>query len=272
MRLATWNVNSLRARLDRVLEFLRRSDVDVLAIQETKLADAAFPVAVFEQLGYQVAHHGFNHWNGVAVLSRVGLEDVQRGFPAQPGYGDPEVVEARAVSAVAGGVRVWSLYVPNGREQGHPHFEYKLAWLKALGQQVSGQLEADPDAALVLAGDYNIAPTDADVWSVEYYADKTHTSPAERAAFTGLLDAGLSDPVRAFTSAPKTFTYWDYQQLRFPKNRGMRIDFLLCSESVSARVTAAGIDREERKGKGASDHAPVVLDLLDTGTSIGSSS
>ncbi|NNG34610.1 exodeoxyribonuclease III [Nakamurella aerolata] len=264
MRLATWNVNSLRARMDRVLEFMRRSEVDVLAVQETKLADAAFPVQPFEELGYQVAHHGLNHWNGVAVLSRVGLDDVQRGFPGQPGYGDPAVVEARAVSALAGGIRVWSLYVPNGREQGHPHFDYKLAWLKALGEQVSGQLAADLDAALVLAGDYNIAPTDADVWSVEYYADKTHTSPPERAAFQGLLDAGLSDPVRAFTRAPKTFTYWDYQQLRFQKNRGMRIDFMLCSDAVRDRVSGASIDRDERKGKGASDHAPVLLDLLDT--------
>ncbi|WP_029135674.1 exodeoxyribonuclease III [Nakamurella lactea] len=261
LRLATWNVNSIRARTDRVIEFLRRSDVDVLAIQETKVRDDGFPVAAISDLGYQVAHHGLNQWNGVAVLSRVGLDDVQVGFPGMPGYGEPPATEARALSAVCGGVRVWSVYVPNGREIEHPHYQYKLAWLEALARYGTEALAADPALQMAFCGDYNIAPTDADVWSVDYYLDKTHTTPPERAAFQAVVDAGYADVVRPYTSEPRTFTYWDYQQLRFPKNRGMRIDFVLASAALAARVTSARIDREERKGKGASDHAPVIVEF-----------
>jgi exodeoxyribonuclease-3 len=261
LRLATWNVNSIRARAERVVDFLRRSNVDVLAIQETKVADAGFPGQEIEALGYQIAHHGLNQWNGVAVLSRVGLDDVMTGFPGIPSYGEPPVTEARALSAVCAGVRVWSVYVPNGREIDHPHYHYKLDWLTALARYGADQLAADQGLQMAFCGDYNIAPTDADVWSVEYYLDKTHTTPRERAAFQAVVDAGYSDVVRAFTSEPRTFTYWDYQQLRFPKNRGMRIDFVLASAALAARVTSASIDREERKGKGASDHAPVIVEF-----------
>lgn len=261
IRLATWNVNSIRARVDRVVEFLRRSDVDVLAIQETKARDDAFPAAAVADLGYQVAHHGLNQWNGVAVLSRVGLDDVRVGFPGMPQYGEPAVAEARAISAVCAGVRVWSVYVPNGREIDHPHYHYKLDWMAALAQYGRQALVEDPDLQMAFCGDYNIAPTDADVWSVDYYLDKTHTTPRERAAFAAVVDAGYADVVRPYTAEPRTFTYWDYQQLRFPKNRGMRIDFVLASPALAARTAAATIDREERKGAGASDHAPVIVDF-----------
>lgn len=263
LRLATWNVNSVRARSERLLALLQRSQVDVLAVQETKATTSSFPVAAVEALGYQVAHHGVNQWNGVAVLSRIGLDDVQIDFPDIPSYGDPPAVEARAISAVCGGVRVFSLYVPNGREIDHPHFVYKLDWLAALQRHTRSLLTADPAAAVLLCGDFNIAPTDADVWSTEFFQGHTHVTARERGAFAALLEVGLTDLVRPYTSEPRTFTYWDYRQLRFPKNRGMRIDFLLGSSAVAARVSGAGIDREERKGVGASDHAPVFVDLRE---------
>lgn len=261
VRLATWNVNSVRARLDRVLEFLRRSDVDVLAIQETKVADAGFPADAVAELGYQVAHHGLNQWNGVAVLSRVGLDDVQVGFPKMPMFGEPLVAEARAVSAVCAGIRVWSLYIPNGREIGHPHFHYKLAWVAALREYGATALAADPTLQMAFCGDYNIAPTDADVWSPAFFQGRTHVTPDERAAFGALVDAGFADLARPFTAEPRTFTYWDYTQLRFQKKQGMRIDFVLGSAPLAARAIGASIDIDERKGKGASDHAPVIIEL-----------
>jgi len=261
MRVATWNVNSIRSRIDRVEAWLERTGVDVLAIQETKAREDQFPFERFAALGYEVAHHGLNQWNGVAIVSRVGLDDVTVGFEGMPGWGEPVAPEARAIGATCGGVRIWSLYIPNGRSLDDPHLAYKLDWLGALAQAGRGWLAADPDAQIALLGDWNIAPTDADVWSVEYYADKTHTSPGERAAFQGVLDAGFADVVRPHTSEPGTFTYWDYTQLRFPKRQGMRIDFALCSPALARRVVGAAIDREERKGKGASDHAPVVFEV-----------
>jgi len=263
VRIATWNVNSIRSRIDRVEAWLQRSDCDVLALQETKATEAQFPLDRLTALGYEVAHHGLSQWNGVAILSRVGLEDVQVGFEGMPGYGDPLAAEARALGATCGGVRVWSLYVPNGRTLDDPHLAYKLDWLAQLRVSASKWLADDPSAQIALVGDWNIAPTDDDVWDMEFFAGRTHVSPPERAAFSAIVDAGYTDVVRPHTPGPGVYTYWDYQQLRFPKRQGMRIDFVLGSPALTARVEAASIDREERKGKGASDHAPVIVDLAE---------
>jgi exodeoxyribonuclease-3 len=261
MRIATWNVNSIRSRIDRVEAFLARTDIDVIAIQETKAREDQFPFDRFAALGYEVVHHGLSQWNGVAIASRVGIEDVQVGFDGIPGWGEPLEAEARAIGAVCNGVRVWSLYIPNGRAPDDPHMTYKLDWVGALAKAGTSWLAADPTAQIALCGDWNIAPFDEDVWSVEYYADKTHTSPGERAAFHGVVEAGFTDVVRPHNPGPGVYTYWDYTRLAFQKRRGMRIDFALCSPALAARVTGALIDREERKGKGASDHAPVVIQL-----------
>ncbi|MEO5832066.1 MAG: exodeoxyribonuclease III [Nakamurella sp.] len=264
LRFATWNVNSIRARTERLIGWLQRADVDVVALQETKATDGNFPYEALADIGYEVAHHGFSQWNGVAIVSRVGLEDVQPGFADLPpfGSGDTEpVAEARAIGATCGGIRIWSLYVPHGRAVDDPHYIYKLAWLEALRADAAGWLAADPQARIALTGDFNIAPTDADVYDATAFAGHTHVTEPERAAFRALNDAGYTDVVRPFTAAPRTYTYWDYQQLRFPKNRGMRIDFALCSPALAAQVTGARIDREERKGKGASDHAPVIVEI-----------
>ncbi|MBS4728471.1 exodeoxyribonuclease III [Mycobacterium sp. SM1] len=265
MRLATWNVNSIRIRLDRVLDWLGRAEVDVLAMQETKCADDQFPALPFFERGYEVAHVGFNQWNGVAIASRVGLRDVEVGFAGQPTWrnspeGEP-TAEARALAASCGGVRVWSLYVPNGRALDDPHYAYKLDWLAALRDTAEGWLRDDPSALIALAGDWNIAPTDDDVWSVEFYRGSTHVSEPERKAFNAIIDAQFTDVVRPFTPGPGVYTYWDYTQLSFPKGRGMRIDFILASPALAARVTDAQIVREERKGKAPSDHAPVLVDV-----------
>ncbi len=259
MRIATWNVNSARARLERIAAWIERSDVDVVALQETKCKDDQFPTERFEAMGYQVAHHGHSQWNGVAILSRVGIEDVELGFPGQPGWGEPLAAEARALGATCGGVRVWSLYVPNGRQLGDPHLAYKLDWLEHLRAAGTQWLADDPSAQVALVGDWNVAPRDEDVWDMAVFANSTHVSPPERAAFDAIVDAGYADVVRPHTEGQ--FTYWDYTQLRFPKKQGMRIDFVLASPALAARVTGAAIDREERKGKGASDHAPVVVDV-----------
>ena len=276
MRLATWNVNSIRARVDRVADWLERADVDVLAMQETKCSDDQFPTMPFAALGYEVVHCGFNQWNGVAIASRIGIDDVEVGFDGQPTWGDkPEVeavAEARALGATCGGVRVWSLYIPNGRSVGSPHYLYKLEWLAALRNTAASWLTADPSAPIALVGDWNIAPIDDDVWDISLFQESTHVTDAERAAFTAVVDAGFTDVVRPFTPGPGTFTYWDYTQLRFPKNRGMRIDFILGSQGLADRVTHAEIARDERKtGKdrvgSPSDHAPVVVDIGPGGAS-----
>ena len=261
MRIATWNVNSIRSRVDRVEAWLQRTDVDVLAVQETKATDAQFPFDRLRALGYEVAHHGLNHWNGVAILSRVGLTDVQPSFPDAPSWGSPAVVEARALTATCGGVRVTSVYVPNGRHIADPHMVYKLDWLARLQVHARAWVEAGESAAIL--GDWNIAPQDDDVWSMEYYREKSHVSPGERAAFQGFLDAGFVDVVRPHAPGPGVYTYWDYKMLSFQKRRGMRIDFILGTPAFAARVEGAAIDREERKGQGASDHAPVVVQLAD---------
>ncbi|MFR9750654.1 exodeoxyribonuclease III [Nocardia sp. 004] len=269
MRLATWNVNSIRSRIDRVADWLDRQNIDVLAIQETKCRDDQFPFERFDELGYEVAHLGINQWNGVAIVSRVGLTDIEFAFPDQPGFDkdagesllDNPTVEARAIGATCGDLRVWSLYVPNGRALDDPHYSYKLAWLAALRDNAARWLAEDPQAKIALVGDWNVAPTDDDVWSVEYFADKTHISQPERDAFHAVVDAGYSDVMRPFAPGPGVYTYWDYTQLRFPKKEGMRIDFILASPALSAGVTEAAVDREERKGKGASDHAPVIAEF-----------
>ena len=263
MRLATWNVNSVRSRIDRVEALLKRHDIDVLALQETKARDDQWPTMGLESMGYEVATHGFNQWNGVAIVSRVGLTDVQVGFEGMPEYGEPPVAEARAMGATCGGVRMWSVYVPNGRAVGDPHLDYKLRWLEALRAAASTWHEHQPDLPTAIAGDWNIAPTDEDVWDIAVFAKSTHVTPPERAAFQAILAAGFADLVRPYVAGADGFTYWDYYRQRFERNKGMRIDFLLGSPRLQERVTHAFVDREARAGKGASDHAPVVVELAD---------
>jgi exodeoxyribonuclease-3 len=263
MRIATWNVNSVRSRIDRVEAFVKRQEIDVLALQETKARDDQWPVMGLEAMGYQVASFGSNQWNGVAIVSRVGIEDVQRGFDGMPVYGEPAAAEARAMGATCDGVRVWSLYVPNGRKVGDPHLDYKLDWLRALRDAAAGWLADDPDRQVALTGDWNIAPQDDDVFDIAQFAKSTHVTPPERAAFQAVVDAGYADVVRPHQPGPEVYTYWDYYRQRFERNRGMRIDFVLGSPALAARVTDAQIDREERAGKGASDHAPVIVELED---------
>ncbi len=257
MRIATWNVNSLRSRIDRVEAFLERHDVDVLAVQETKAREDQLPLMGLQSRGYEVAAAGYHQWNGVAIISRVGLEDVQIGFPEMPEFGDPPAAEARAIGATCGGVRIWSLYVPNGRKIDDPHYDYKLEWLDRL--HASAKTWADQPTALV--GDFNIAPQDEDVFDPAAFAKSTHVTPRERAAFQAFLDAGYADVVRPHTPGTAGYTYWDYYRQRFERNRGMRIDFVLGSPALAQRVSGAFIDREERAGKGASDHAPVLVEL-----------
>ena len=265
LRLATWNVNSIRTRLPRVLDWLERGEVDVLAMQETKCSDQQFPTMPFLEIGYEVAHVGFNQWNGVAIASRIGLDDVQVGFDGQPTWSSkPDVAaaaEARALAATCAGLRVWSLYVPNGRTLDDPHYTYKLNWLAALRNTAEDWLRDDPTAPIALVGDWNIAPTDDDVFDIAAFAKDTHVTPPERAAFQAVLDAGYVDVVRPHVPEADAYTYWDYYRQRYERNRGMRIDFVVGSRPFADRVTGAFIDREERAGQGASDHAPVVVDL-----------
>ncbi|MFH5821722.1 exodeoxyribonuclease III [Georgenia sp. AZ-5] len=258
MRLATWNVNSIRTRVDRVVAFLERSGTDVLAMQETKCREDQFPHLAFEAAGYEVVHHGLNQWNGVAVATRVGYSDVEVGFPGMPTWGDPAAAEARALGVTCDGVRVWSLYVPNGRTLEDPHYLYKLQWLAALKEAAGGWLAEDPAARIALVGDWNIAPRDEDVWDMAAFEGATHVSEPERAAFRALDEAGFSEVTRRYV---QQYTYWDYKQLRFPRNEGMRIDFVQASPELAAHVTGAGIERDERKGKAPSDHVPVVVDI-----------
>lgn len=266
VKIATWNVNSMRARADRLEAWLEKSEPDVLAIQETKCKDDNFPWELFEHNGYDVAHFGFSQWNGVAIASRVGMKDVERTFPGQPAFGkngkDP-VQEARAIGATCGEVRLWSLYVPNGRAREDEHMSYKLQWLQQLREHAHTWLTEDPQAQIVLAGDWNIAPHDEDVWDIDHFQknELTHVTDPERAAFHEFAEAGYADVVRPYAPGPGVYTYWDYTSLRFQKRQGMRIDFHLASPAVAARVQNAYIDKDERRGKGASDHAPVVLEL-----------
>lgn len=254
MRLATWNVNSLKARLSRVEEWLTDVQPDVVCLQETKLADAAFPEMAFQALGYEAFHHGEGRWNGVAILSRVGLENPAVGFG--PDDDDPE---ARLAWATCGGIRVASAYVPNGRALGHDHYHYKLRWMENLRLQLAR--DHDPAQEVVVAGDFNIAPTDADVWDPSRFVDTTHTSPAERAALSELEAWGLVDTFRLKQPEPGLFSWWDYRAGSFHKRQGMRIDLILATKPVVDRVRFTTIDRNARKGQQPSDHAPVIVDL-----------
>jgi exodeoxyribonuclease-3 len=256
VRIATWNVNSLKQRLPRLLPWLDQRKPDVVCLQETKIADAGFAELLGDELvsrGYEVAVHGEAAWNGVAILSRVGLDDVVRGLEGAPGFPNPE---ARAVAATCGGVRVTSVYVPNGRTPDSDHYQYKLAWLGSLRDAVA----AGPEAAVV-CGDMNIAPTDEDVFDPEAYIGQTHVTEPERAALAELLSLGLHDVVRDRWPGERVFSYWDYRAGMFHQDLGMRIDLVLASGVVAERVKAAWIDRHARKGTGPSDHAPVIVDL-----------
>ncbi|MFB2585084.1 exodeoxyribonuclease III [Herbiconiux liukaitaii] len=264
MRVATWNVNSIRARVGRVVDWLVRQDVDVLAMQEIKCKESQFPFEAFQEAGYEVVLHGLNQWNGVAFASRLPMHDVESTFTGMPGFGkaldDGTLpLEARALGVTVDDVRLWSLYVPNGRDLDNPHYTYKLAWLHELAEQTRGWMAEHPDQPLALMGDWNIAPFDSDVWDRELFEGSTHVSEPERAAFRAFEDLGLADVVRPLV--PTGYTYWDYKQLRFPRNEGMRIDFIMGSPAFQSLVTAASIDREERKGDAPSDHVPVVVDL-----------
>ncbi|KHK95098.1 exonuclease [Microbacterium mangrovi] len=269
MRLATWNVNSIRARVARTVDFAVRENIDVLAMQEIKCKPEQFPYAPFEEAGYEVHAHGLNQWNGVAIASRLPVEDVRTAFPGMPGFakgheGPDQPQEARAMGATIDGVEVWSLYVPNGRSLDDPHYTYKLDWLAALTEYTRSTLETTPELPLALVGDFNIAPTDEDNGDPTVIVGlTTHVSPPERHAFRQLLAAGLADTVRPLV--PTGFTYWDYKQLRFPRNEGLRIDFVLGSPAFADAVTGAAIHRNERKGEIPSDHVPVVVDLDLTG-------
>lgn len=267
VRIATWNINSVSVRTDRLLAWLAAAEPDVLCLQELKAPAADFPVEAVGALGYEVAAHGDGRWNGVAVLSRVGIADVVRDLPGQPAYEGS--VEPRALGATCGALRVWSLYVPNGRTPEDPHYAYKLHWLDALRGTVAQELAAGSPSAYL--GDFNIAPTDADVYDRAAFEGSTHVTAPERARLAALVAAGLVEVVPRALKYDTNYTYWDYRQLAFPKNNGMRIDLVFAAPSVAAAVTDAYVDREARKpGKAPkdgpkpappSDHAPVVVDL-----------
>ncbi len=255
MRIATWNVNSLKARLPRVEEWLAYAEPDVLCLQETKLADTAFPALAFEALGYQSAHHGEGRWNGVAILSRVGLDGVAAGFSDER---EPDT-DARLLWATCGGVRVASVYVPNGRGLEQDHYRYKLDWLDRLRAHL--ETHCDPTAPLAVCGDFNIAPTDDDVWDPAAFVGSTHVSPPEREALAALEAWGLVDAFRRQRPESRLFTYWDYRAGMFHKHLGMRIDLILATAPLADRVAFALVDRNARKGSSPSDHAPVLVDV-----------
>ena len=259
MQIATWNVNSVRAREPRVLQFLERSGVDVLAMQEIKCKPEQFPMQSFEELGYKVIAHGLNQWNGVAFAYKNTFEaqDVDFSFPQQPHFKD--VLEARALGATFNGVRLWSLYVPHGRALDDPHMDYKLEFLERLASHVAEELEENPESQMALMGDFNIAPLDKDVFNVGFF--DTHVSEPERDAFEVFEQIGFSDLHRTFV--PDGYTYWDYKDLRFPRNEGMRIDFVLSSPGLTERIESGTIERDERKGEGPSDHVPVISVIAD---------
>mgnify|MGYP000844082576 FL=1 len=276
MRIATWNVNSIRTRAPRVVDWLVREDIDVLAMQEIKCKPEQFPVELFEQAGYHLEIHGLNQWNGVAFASRHEMTDVSRGFEGMPGFGKPvkgqEAVqgegpnglplEARALGVTVGDLRLWSLYVPNGRSLDDPHFAYKLEWLQALRNNAERWISENPELPLALMGDWNIAPFAADMGDPTFTEGlSTHVSPDERSMFASFSPT-VQDVVRPLV--PEEFTFWDYKAGRFQKNEGMRIDFIMGSQAFADTVTAASIHREERKGDGPSDHVPVVCDIDPT--------
>lgn len=257
MRIATWNVNSLNARLDRVDEWLGYADADVVLLQETKLSDDQWPALHFEGLGYASAHAGQGQWNGVAILSRVGIDDVVSAFAD----GEDPDGEARLITATCGGVRVTSVYVPNGRSPDHEHYRYKLAWLERLRAHLDGDTGADPGAHVLVGGDFNIAPDDRDVWNPAEFTDSTHVTPAERDALARICDWGLEDLFRTRYDGAGLYSWWDYRAGAFHKKMGLRIDLLLTSRSMTEAATFCLIDRTARKGKQPSDHAPVLADF-----------
>lgn len=255
MRIATWNVNSLKARLPRVTEWVADVRPDVLCMQETKMTDDAFPSLTFAAMGYEACHHGQGQWNGVAILSRCGLTDVVAGF-ADGGPADPD---ARIISALCDGVRVSSVYVPNGRALDHDHYQYKLRWMAQLRRHVAAL--ASPDQQVVVAGDFNIAPTDLDVYDPRKFVGATHVSEAERAELAALCDWGMVDLFRQHHPEGKLYSWWDYRAGDFHMGRGLRIDLVLGTRSVADRCTFSVVDRNARKGQSPSDHAPVLVDL-----------
>jgi exodeoxyribonuclease III len=259
VRIATWNVNALTGdRMERVVPWLGIAQPDVLCLQETKSSDAAFPALEFHGLGYDSVHHGEGRWNGVAILSRVGLDDAVSGFAD----GEPADDEARLVTATCGGVRVSSVYVPNGRVVGSDHFAYKLRWLSRLRAHVA----AEGRSPVAVCGDFNVAPDDIDLWSVAAFEGSTHVTPEERAALGELEALGLRDVFRErYPGVEGLFSWWDYRAGNFPKHRGMRIDLLLLSDDIADRVTWALVDRNARKGSKPSDHAPVFVDVDASG-------
>ncbi len=271
MRIATWNVNSLKARFDKVAWWLERARPDVLLMQETKLTDADAPTAAFRDAGYELAHHGEGRWNGVAIASRVGVTGVVTNFgeparrPATPDVGDDEpLAEARMMAAVCGGIRVVSIYAPNGRVVDSPFYKAKLAWFDRLARWLGEA--ADPAAPLVVGGDFNVAPADADVWDPAACHGGTHVSEPERRAFGRLCEWGLTDAYRLHHPESGRYTWWDYRAGNFHKNFGMRIDHLLVSAPLAPRTVASEIDREARKGTPVpSDHAPLVIDIDEPG-------
>jgi exodeoxyribonuclease-3 len=261
MRVATWNVNSLKVRLPRVEEFLGYAEVDVLCLQETKLADKSFPALTFSSLGYECVHHGQGQWNGVAILSRVGLEDPVSGFG--DAHDDPYPGDARVLGATCGGVRVVTVYVPNGRAVGSEFYDRKLAWLRVLRDWLAAH--HTPDDPLVVLGDFNVAPEDRDVWDPKAFEGSTHVTAPERAAVATLCAWGMEDAFRlVYPDADRLFTYWDYRAGDFHQHRGMRIDLVLATPPVARRVQWAVVDRNARKGSQPSDHAPLIVDLADT--------
>jgi len=263
MRLATWNVNSLKARLPRVEEFLGYAGVDVLSMQETKLADDQFPHLAFAALGYETIHHGQGRWNGVAIASRVGLSDIATGFGDE--IDDPYPGEARLVAATCAAVRVVSVYVPNGREVDSDYYVRKLAWLDSLHAWLDAA--ASPADPLAVVGDFNVAPDDVDVWDPSAYEGSTHVTRAERHRIAALEDWGLTDAFRSvYPGDAGLYTFWDYRGGAFHRRRGMRIDLAMMSAPLAERVTWAVVDRNARKGTQPSDHAPLIVDLADPDT------
>jgi exodeoxyribonuclease-3 len=256
VRIATWNVNSLRMRLPRVEEWLEYARPDVLCMQETKLSDEAFPVMAFNALGYEVAYHGQGQWNGVAIASRIGLDDVVAGFSP---VSEPEPIEARLISATCGGVRLSSLYVPNGRSLADEHYQYKLRWLGQIRQWLADH--HSPSDPIALCGDFNIAPEDRDVYDPAKFTGTTHTSEPERSALREFCQWGLADAFRLLYDEPRLYTWWDYRAGDFHQGRGLRIDLALVSEPLAKAVSWGLVDRNARKGKSPSDHAPLVLDF-----------
>ncbi len=259
VRIATWNINSVNRRLEHLTAWMETAQPDVVCIQETKCATADFPDLVFAGLGYESVCLGTGAWNGVAIVSRVGLDDIRDNLADQPEWEGK--VEPRAIAATCGGIRLWSLYIPNGRTIDHEHYQYKLQWLKALSETARTELATYPDLALL--GDFNVAPTDDDVYDIAAFQDSTHVTEQERAGLELIKATGLIEVEPRPLKYDRAFTFWDYRQLAFPKNRGMRIDLVYATPSVAGRITDAYSDREARKGKSASDHAPVVVDLAD---------